>query len=311
MVPFFFSACVVTRNIPIETMEPSKFTFEGSKKNIAITTPRSLLLEAMTSNELARNVPADSLISNILFSLKSYWEKAPGYEDSNFFIYIMQEGEEISFPSNFDIIVQLERLQIRNNYYGQQFIYNQWEAYLFVRYLARWTIRDKSGTIINEHSSTDLIEWASGIHDTKADAVNNLPHINDAWWDLGIVIARKYYSHILPQWQKGTREIYMLNKYPELSQLAYTAMQNESYVRAFNIWETMLLSCRKKGQKDTKSQITHNLAVSYEYQNQLDQAIYWAKQSTKLKKRYRTVNYLNLLQKREEDIVKLNVQTTR
>ena len=101
----------------------------------------------------------------------------------------------------------------------------------------------------------------------------------------------------------------MVNKYPELSQMAYTAMLNDGYVRAFNIWETMLLSCRKKGQKKRKSQITHNLAVSCEYQNQLEQAIHWAKQSTTLKQKNRTVNYLKLLQKREQDRIKLDIQT--
>jgi len=291
-------------------MQPSKFTFEGSKNNVAITAPHTLLLDAVLSNEGTKSISTDSLIYNILFSLKKSWENVLGYENTNFSIHIIKEGEQFPLsPSNFDMIVQLERLQIKNNYYGQQYTYNQWEAYLFVRYLARWTIRDKSGKLIDEHIDSSLLDWASGLQETKADAVDYLPQLNDAWWDLGILIAQKYYNRILPQWQKETRTIYMVDKFPDLSQLAYTAMQNDSYVRAFNIWETMLMSCRKKGQKKRRSQITHNLAVSCEYQNQLEQAVYWAKQSTSLKQKKRNVNYLKLLQKREQDRVKLDIQT--
>ena len=312
LAPLFLSACVTIRYLPIETMQPSKFTFEGPKKNIAIIAPHTLLLDAVVSNEGTKSVPTDSLIYNILFTLKNSWEKALGYENTNFFIKIMNDGDQLALPSEFDLIVHLETLQIKNNYYGQQYTFPLvWEAYLYVRYLAKWTIRNKSGTLIDDHTDTFLIDWSSGFNDTKGDAVDNLPSVNDAWWDLGIIIAQRYYTRILPQWQKETRSVYMVDKFPDLSQSAYTAMQNDSYVRAFNIWENMLLSCRKKGQKKRKSQITHNLAVSCEYQNQLEQAIYWAKQSTNLKQKKRTVNYLNLLQKRELDRVKLDVQTSQ
>ena len=100
----------------------------------------------------------------------------------------------------------------------------------------------------------------------------------------------------------------MINKFPELSQKAYTAMQNNGYARAFDIWENMLLSCRNRHKK-TKSQIAFNMAVACEFQNQLDQAIDWAQRAVNLNGKPRTVNYLHLLNERTQHQVKLDIQT--
>ncbi len=296
------------RNCPIETLQPARLTIEGSKKNIAICASQTLLSDAILSNESAMGVSADSLIANILFSLQHSWEKAPGYEDAKFFIYITK-NDELPGTSNFDLVARLDRLQVNNTYYGQEYSYYEWEAYLHVQYAAKWSIRDKSGALIDEYTDRDLIVWPSGICVGKAEAVMNLPDIKDAWWDMGIALAQNYAARIVPQWQTGIRNIYMVNKFPELSQQAYTAMQNDSYVRAFNIWENMLLSCRKSGQKRTKSQITYNMAVACEFQNQLDQAIQWAQKSANHKRKSKIVDYLNLLRERQKQQIQLNQQT--
>jgi hypothetical protein len=151
--------------------------------------------------------------------------------------------------------------------------------------------------------------WYSGIHQGKTEAVMQLPDVKDAWWDMGIAIAQNYIARITPQWQTGRRGIYMINKFPELSQQAYIAMQNDAHSRAFDIWENMLLSCRKRGQKGMKSQITYNLAVASEFQNLLDEAIHWTQKSVSLKQKTRNAVYLNLLHVREQQRIKLDRQT--
>lgn len=296
------------RNCPIETLQPARLTIEGPKKNIALCASQTLLADAIMSNENAIDVPADSLIANILFSLKHSWEEAPGYGDAKFFIYITK-NDQLPGASNFDLVAQLDKLQVNNTYYGQEYSFYEWEAYLHVQYAAKWSIRDKSGALVDEYTDRDLIVWPSGIRVGKAEAVMNLPDINDAWWDMGIAIARSYAARIVPQWRTGERNIFMINKFPELSLQAYTAMQNNSYVRAFDIWENMLLSCRKNGQKRTKSQITYNMAVACEFQNQLDQAIQWTQKSANLKRKSKTVSYLNLLRERQQQQMLLNQQT--
>jgi len=296
------------RNCPIETLQPASLTFDGSKNNIVICAPQTLLSEAIKSNITAADVPADSLIANILFSLQQLWEEAPGYENAQFFIHITPT-DELPETSNFDMMVRLDRLQINNAYYGQEYSFIEWEAYLYVHFTVKWSIHDRFGTLIDEYTDRDLMVWQSGMRLGKTEAVMNLPSVEDAWWDMGIALANKYIARIVPQWKKSVREIYMINKFPELSQQAYRAMQNDGYIRAFDIWENMLLSCRNRHKK-TKSQITYNMAVACEFQNQLDQAIDWAQRSIKLNKKNKTVRYLLLLKERKQQEVKLDMQIT-
>jgi len=298
------------RHCPIETLHPAKLTFEGPKKDIAICASETVLSEAIMKNKDAAEIPADSLIANILYSLQHIWEKAPGYEDTRFFICIMDTDELYGAASNFDMMVHLDMLQISNEYYGQEYDLNVWEAYLYVLYRAKWSVRDKYWALIDERTDVDLIVWPSGIHRGKMAAVEHLPDVKDAWWDVGIAVAQNYAAHIAPQWQTGMRSIFMVNKFPDLSQRAYTAMQNEAYGRAFNIWETMLLSCSKFLQKRVKSQITYNMAVAYEFQNQLDQAIYWAQRSNEMEQKSKTVAYIRLLRERQQHQEQLDLQTS-
>ena len=308
LVLVFFSACATIRNCPIETLQPAKITFEKSGKSIAICAPQTLLSDAVMSNDGAVSVPADSLIANILFSLQHAWKETPGYEDTEFYTYIIK-SDELPGASNFDMVVRLDKLQVKNTYYGQEYSYFEWEAYLHVQYVAKWSIRNKSGALIDDFTARDLIIWPSGIRSGKSDAVMSLPDIKNAWWDMGIEMAQNYATRITPHWRTEVREIYMINKYPELSQKAHTAMQNDGFARAFDIWENMLLSCRKSGQKRVKSQITHNMAVAYEFQNQLDQALYWIQRSANISQKNRTVDYLNLLRERKQQQLQLDQQT--
>jgi len=298
------------RYCPIETLQPARWTYEGAKNNVAVCASQTLLSDAIRANTSAFDVPADSLIANILFSLQHLWKEAPGYENTQFFVHITPTNEQPE-TSDFDMVVFLSDLQIKNQYYGQQYSFYEWEVFLYVNYVAKWLIYNKSGTLIDELTDRDLMIWPSGRYAGKSESVENLPSVKDAWWDLGIALAQNYIERIAPQWHKGARTIFMINKFPELSRQAYSAMQNDGYARAFDIFENMLLSCRKKGQKRIKSQITYNMAVACEFQNQLDDAIHWAQRSANLNLNSRTARYLNLLRERKQQQTKLDLQTSK
>jgi len=314
MMPLLLPACVSIRYCPIETLQPARWTYEGPKHNIAICASQTLFSESISANTTnisnISGLPADSLIANILFSLQHRWEESPGYENARFFIHITPTNE-LPETSDFDMAVWLKELQIKNTYYGQQYSFYEWGAYLYVNYVAKWLVYSKSESLIDEYTDRDLMIWPSGIHSEKLRAVANLPDVKDAWWDLGIALTKNYIDRIVPQWQKGARAIFMINKFPELSKQAYSAMQNEGYARAYDIWENMMLACRKRGQKKTKSQITYNLAIACEFQNQLDDAIYWAQRSANLNLNSRTARYLNLLRERKQQQTKLDIQTSK
>ncbi len=318
LLPLIFTACVTTRNCEIETLQPAKLSFTSQAKKIAICASPKILSNAIVANQDAHSVPADSVVLNILYSLQKFWKEAPGFEGSDFIVFLTT-NDTSDGTSGFDLIVRLDQLRIKNSYYGEQFgsyfadrhYYTEWEAYLQVYYIAEWSIRDGSGKLLDDYTDRDLIVWPSGIKLGKSEAVLNLPGIKDAWWDLGITLAKNYAARTTPQWEKGVRSFYMINKFPELSSQANTAMQNNGYARAFGIWENMMMSCRKRGQRKLKSKIAYNMAIASELQNQLDEAIKWAEQSTKYSKNKFNTSYIEMLKTRQKQSEKLDQQIYR
>ena len=311
LMPLLFQACATMRDCPIETLQPAKMTFEGSKRDIAICIPQNLFSEALRSNPDTRGVRTDSLMKNILYSLQKSWKEVPGYEETQFYLFILRTNE-LPGADGFDLVVWLNRLQIKNftsTQYGSddENVYRAGVS-LHVQYSANWSARDPSGIFFDEYVSLDLMSWQSHVQLRENRVVTGLPSVRDAWWDMGIAVANDYAARNVPQWQTGIRNIYMINRFPELSQLAYTAIQRNAYGRAFDIWENMLLSCRKRRHKNTKSQIAYNMAIVCEFRNELEQAVYWAERSTTFWKKAETVKYLELLKERQKHRVKLDQQ---
>ncbi|MDR2039225.1 MAG: DUF6340 family protein [Bacteroidales bacterium] len=315
----FTSACVVIREIPIETLQPAKITFKDSRKKIAIYAPPSLLDEAIQSNEATYGVHTDSLINNTLYSLKSLLEKAPGFERTSFAVFVTDDHRKIPQSSDFDYFISLDHLQLKNRHYIEQYSFQTWEASVEVFYIALWSVRNRDGDIIENYIDRDIRTWFSGIISDwtaaaspsyRVDAVKTkLPSINDIWWDLGIILARSCTKFLAPHWQKEERAIYMLNKFPELSGLAYTALKNNGHERAINIWEEMLVACRKRGQKKIKGKINYNIAVGHEYMNQLDESIQWLQRSINYSSNKVNTTYLRLLENRKKQSIILDQQT--
>ena len=307
LLPWFLSGCVITRSCFIETLQPASLSLPDQKQSIAVCASSSLLSKSILSNAGTFGIHADSLVMNILQSVKVFWEQSSGFEDASISLFVTEPDVKPDV-SNFDLVAYIEQVHFRNTYYAEQYYYLGWETFFHVLYTADWSIYDKTGKLLDEYSDRDLIVWPSGIHQGKAEAVMRLPLLYDTWWDTGIALARSYANRISPQWKTDTRTIYMINKFPDLSERAHVAMQNDAYGRASNIWEEMLIACRKNGQKNIKSQITYNIAVSCEFENRLDDAVTWVEQSMKYSKNAVNTGYLQLLKKRQQQSLLLDQQ---
>ena len=88
-------------------------------------------------------------------------------------------------------------------------------------------------------------------------------------------------------------------------------MQNNGYARAFNVWDDMLMTCRKQGQRKMKSRIAYNMAIACEFQNRLDEAVKWAEQSVRYSENMYNASYVELLKKRQEQAILLDKQIDR
>lgn len=302
----FLSGCVVVRQCPIETLQPAKLVLPEPKQRVAIYASAALLSSAIRSNEIRSAVYADSLTLNVLYSLQRFWQKSPGFENTDF--HVAMAADVLANSSEFDLIVRLDRMQAKNTYYGEQITYLDWETYLHVNYVAEWLIYDRQGQLVDTYVERDLIVWESGIRQGQSEALAALPNVNDAWWDMGIEIAKNYAARVSPYWAMGMRSVYMINKFPELSRRAYLSMQKQGYHRAFNIWDEMLLLCRKRGHRKTKSRIAYNMAVACEFENEIDRALYWAQRSTGFSQHSANTEYLNSLLERQAQRLQLDQQ---
>ena len=295
------------RDCPIETLQPAELTLAGPKRDIAICASPTLLATAVLTNENTFDVSTDSLILNMLYSLKKACGDAPGFENSEFFV-LLTEPADILPKEKYDLMIRLDELQIKNNYYGVQYTYMEWEAFTQVHYVAKWSVRDLSGNILDSHTDRDLFSCSSGVHAARSEAILHLPGVNDAWWDMGIAVAGNYAERLVPQWQTGTRKVYMINKFADLSQQAYVAMQNNRYAMAFDIWEEMLMTYPKNGKNKAKSRITHNMAVACEFENSLDEALRWIQSSVNRSSNTANNAYLRLLKERKAQVFLLDQQ---
>ena len=290
-------ACVTMRDCQIETLQPAKFTYSKDQVNhVALCASPELLHNSILTNEIIEVMSTDSLIFNILYSLKQTWQSAPGCENMNFTIIVSDQAPPTDL--SFDMIVRLDRILIRNSVYEEQFYSMEWEAFLQSFYIAEWSLRDRDSQLIDIHAHRDMITWYSGLQKTKSEARDSLPSVYNAWWDIGILAAKYYATRVSPHWQKETRPIYLIPKDKELSEKAYSAMQNNGYERAFHIWEEMLIASKKKGQKRRKGYLTYNMAVARECQNLLDEAIQWSETSAKNSSNSINKDYLSRLKKR-------------
>ncbi len=308
LLPLLFSACVTVRECPIETLQPAKLAFEGQKKNIAVCASPTIFSYSVQTNPNADEIPGDSLVLNILYSLRAAWKNAPGFEDAKISMFATESDYPLPELAKYDLIVRLDKLRLKNTYVDEQHDFNRIAVILQVYYVAEWSVRDKAGRFLDYYTDRDMVMWYSGAYSNQTEALPYLPKTADAWWDTGIAIARSYAEHVTPRWQTEYRGIYMINNFPDLSKQAYTAMRNNGFERAFNIWEEMLIACRKKGQSKTKSRIAHNMAVACEFNNSLDDAIYWIQRSINYSSNKINYNYLRILKERQTQNILLDQQ---
>ncbi|MDR1672756.1 MAG: DUF6340 family protein [Bacteroidales bacterium] len=274
-------ACASIRECRIETLQPPEMPLNTPIEKIAVYAPPKLFSEAIVSNIKTADIASDSLIYNILYSLKMFIEEAPGFEESVVSVFIA-DGD-IPDKADYDWLIELKQLDIENNIGAQS-----GKLFLHARCSALWTLQNRDASVTDTRSDNDSQIWLAISENDGNYIISYLPTIADAWWDLGIAIARSYARYITPYWYTEDRQFFMLNKFPDHSRRAYDAMMNGNYQKAFDIWEEMLILCGKNGKTSTKSQITLNMAVACESEHRLDEALVWAQRSVGY-----AVNYLN------------------
>lgn len=169
-------------------------------------------------------------------------------------------------------------------------------AYIGVVYEAFFRVYDPSlERVISIDILRDTLLWEKGdIH--IGELFRELTPIKTALMEAGIAIALDYSEKLGRNWQQTTRDFYFGGN-SDLKHAA-TLVQNDKWEQAMTVWKELSNTAKSKS---VKSKAELNLAVAYELEGDLPEAIRWALKSYDTMYRPVTYDYLNVLKKRKEN----------
>jgi hypothetical protein len=128
------------------------------------------------------------------------------------------------------------------------------------------------------------------------DLCSRFTPVKQALTETGIAVAIDLADEISTVWRTEHRAIYYKGD-PELKHAADLVNANE-WEQAMALWRNV---AEKSKSKAVKSKAEMNLAVGYEIQGNLDEAISWAVKSYETMFRNNTYYYLEILKRRKNE----------
>jgi hypothetical protein len=120
----------------------------------------------------------------------------------------------------------------------------------------------------------------------------NMPSFWDILYNSANQSGYEYGKRIAQQWASEQRYIYTIPEYD--FELASNLVDKQKWNEAITLWEKYLLSKNKR----VASIAAFNIAVCYEANDQLSEALNWASKSFLLNEKEATTNYINQLELR-------------
>jgi hypothetical protein len=210
--------------------------------------------------------------------------------------------EEICEEYNTDALLVLENLALRTvtNYTtgidDYSFLSSIQYHYASMDFYSRshWRIyypKTKS-ILIDLKMNHDTIYWDNYAYDLT-ELFQALPSVKNAAIEAGVKVAYDFSKKITPRWIPKTRYYYVLKR-PNIDQsVKHAAEGNWGY--ALENW----LKYTESGNRIRRSKVMLNVALAYEMTGDIDNAIYWAKESTETFYRSVSNHYLKELLKRK------------
>lgn len=327
-------SCVSTKSILIEIPQQSKNELPQSIQ--------SLTLVDRTLDNSYTNIDADSLqkifyrhnfnydtiindIQTVDTTLKALGEllfESGRYDfvipenrflsfDKNTFFNTAMEWKEVKTlckTYNTDAVLSLDYFKTRvSTKYKKESFYDPgkdgfvWAslAEMKIIYEALFRVYDPvQEKIILKDFMRDTLVWED-IDRTVEELFHKFTPVKTALSEAGIAIALDFSEKISTNWRKERRNIFYKGD-EKLKQAALLVDQN-NWDSAIILWKELE---EKSKSKSTKSKAEFNLAVGYELQGNLDEAINWALKSYKTMFKQVTYEYLEILKRRKNEIKK-------
>ena len=218
------------------------------------------------------------------------------------------EVKELCNTFNTDVVLSLDHFKsMVSTKYSSETIYDEYDgqyhkayyAAIAIQYEALFRVYDPvRERVIKRSFLRDTLFW-DNIALTSRQLFSKLTPVKTALTETGIAIALEYAELLAPQWIDQQRNYY----YKGSSELekAHVFVLNDQWVEAMGIWQDLALSGKSKG---LRSKAEYNLAVAYELDGDIESAIKWGIKSYKSKYNILTYSYLELLEKRRNELNK-------
>lgn len=144
----------------------------------------------------------------------------------------------------------------------------------------------------------DTIQW-SDVATTTNQLFARFTPIKKALSEAGIAVALDFSEKISTVWREEKRSFYV--KGDENLKLAGTFIDNRQWQQTMALWKNTVEETKSKS---TKSKAQLNVAIAYELQGDIENAILWALESYNTMYRQVTYQYLELLDRRKKELQK-------
>jgi hypothetical protein len=179
---------------------------------------------------------------------------------------------------------------------------NYFRAYMAVmaiQYEALFRVYDpEQQKIVDQTIIKDTLWWDDTDVSTRT-LFQRLTPVKNALVESGIAIALDYSDKICPDWRSARRKYFY--KGNTLFEEAHAAVKNNNWEEALKIW---LLIAEQATGKSLRSKAEYNVALAYEMLGDINQAIRWGLRSYETYYHPITVEYLNILKNRKQEIEK-------
>lgn len=166
-------------------------------------------------------------------------------------------------------------------------------AFINIGYEAQIRVYDPLKRKITNKVLTDTLYW----EDSDRSIVNlfeKFTTVKNALIETGIAVAIEFSELITPVWETEKRELFVHGD--SRFRDAFSLVNENKWDQAMKVWNSIL---EQTNSKKIKSMAEFNIALAYELQGDLDQAIEWALKSYETMYRNNTYNYLEVLNERK------------
>jgi tetratricopeptide (TPR) repeat protein len=217
-----------------------------------------------------------------------------------------EDADSLTGLYNTDAVLSLDHFKTKViTNYDKESVYDQYSNKYFDAYFAQMDIAyetlfriyyPKTRQIVKNIAIIDTLHWEDADREIRP-LFNRFTTVKAALLETGIEAALRLSARIAPEW-RITRRTYFFKGHPKLEQ-AHLLINQGDWEGATALW---LELAEIAGSGSLRSKAEYNLALAYEMQGNMDEAIRWGVKSYETMYRPITYNYLEKLNDRKKQI---------